>query len=150
MCNVVVFKCQCCSSSVLPLCRWWRFVGSETMLCSLNVYLEQSSFWVLMVFYRNYLWFSEQEEIAEGKNGRENISDLPFPHWICQPYVRPAWVTAIWFYNLYHVISSVLRGMYSKYFRSNICLELCHKIVDVNFTCVCTKLPCTISMYASV
>ncbi|XP_037545311.1 tRNA-dihydrouridine(16/17) synthase [NAD(P)(+)]-like [Nematolebias whitei] len=31
-----------------------------------------------------------QEEIAEGKNGRENVSDLPFPHWICQPYVRPA------------------------------------------------------------
>uniref|UniRef100_A0A3Q1G342 Dihydrouridine synthase 1-like (S. cerevisiae) n=1 Tax=Acanthochromis polyacanthus TaxID=80966 RepID=A0A3Q1G342_9TELE len=30
-----------------------------------------------------------QEEIAKGKDVEEKKSDLPFPHWICQPYVRP-------------------------------------------------------------
>ncbi|XP_040186721.1 tRNA-dihydrouridine(16/17) synthase [NAD(P)(+)]-like [Rana temporaria] len=30
-----------------------------------------------------------QEEMANKKEGDENTGDLPFPHWICQPYVRP-------------------------------------------------------------
>ncbi|KAI9515009.1 tRNA-dihydrouridine(16/17) synthase [NAD(P)(+)]-like protein, partial [Dissostichus eleginoides] len=30
-----------------------------------------------------------QEEIANGKGGEEKKSSLPFPHWICQPYIRP-------------------------------------------------------------
>ncbi|KAK5855689.1 hypothetical protein PBY51_007346 [Eleginops maclovinus] len=31
-----------------------------------------------------------QEEIANGKGGEEEKkSSLPFPHWICQPYIRP-------------------------------------------------------------
>lgn len=30
-----------------------------------------------------------QEEIARGKAAEEKESSLPFPHWICQPYVRP-------------------------------------------------------------
>ncbi|XP_040046138.2 tRNA-dihydrouridine(16/17) synthase [NAD(P)(+)]-like [Gasterosteus aculeatus] len=31
-----------------------------------------------------------QEEIAKGKDTEEKEGSLPFPHWICQPYVRPA------------------------------------------------------------
>ncbi|XP_030580794.1 tRNA-dihydrouridine(16/17) synthase [NAD(P)(+)]-like isoform X2 [Archocentrus centrarchus] len=30
-----------------------------------------------------------QEEIAKGKDAEDKESGLPFPHWICQPYVRP-------------------------------------------------------------
>uniref|UniRef100_A0A3Q4MIY2 Dihydrouridine synthase 1-like (S. cerevisiae) n=1 Tax=Neolamprologus brichardi TaxID=32507 RepID=A0A3Q4MIY2_NEOBR len=30
-----------------------------------------------------------QEEIAKGKDSEDKESGLPFPHWICQPYVRP-------------------------------------------------------------
>ncbi|KAM7386126.1 hypothetical protein PAMA_008982 [Pampus argenteus] len=30
-----------------------------------------------------------QEEIAKGKDVEEKESSLPFPHWICQPYIRP-------------------------------------------------------------
>ncbi|XP_010796095.1 tRNA-dihydrouridine(16/17) synthase [NAD(P)(+)]-like [Notothenia coriiceps] len=30
-----------------------------------------------------------QEEIANGNGGEEKKSSLPFPHWICQPYIRP-------------------------------------------------------------
>ncbi|KAK1877197.1 tRNA-dihydrouridine(16/17) synthase [NAD(P)(+)]-like [Dissostichus eleginoides] len=30
-----------------------------------------------------------QEEIANGKGAEEKKSSLPFPHWICQPYIRP-------------------------------------------------------------
>ncbi|MEQ2216519.1 hypothetical protein XENOCAPTIV_017570, partial [Xenoophorus captivus] len=34
--------------------------------------------------------FQHQEEISDGKDGDEKEGGLPFPHWICQPYVRPA------------------------------------------------------------
>lgn len=34
-----------------------------------------------------------QEEIARGTDA-ERRGELPFPHWICQPYVRPLWVAA--------------------------------------------------------
>uniref|UniRef100_A0A8C9ZA38 Dihydrouridine synthase 1-like (S. cerevisiae) n=1 Tax=Sander lucioperca TaxID=283035 RepID=A0A8C9ZA38_SANLU len=30
-----------------------------------------------------------QEEIAKGRDVEEKEGGLPFPHWICQPYVRP-------------------------------------------------------------
>ncbi|XP_029914524.1 tRNA-dihydrouridine(16/17) synthase [NAD(P)(+)]-like [Myripristis murdjan] len=30
-----------------------------------------------------------QEEIAKGKDVEQKEGTLPFPHWICQPYVRP-------------------------------------------------------------
>lgn len=36
------------------------------------------------------LYVCVQEEIAKGKDVEEKESGLPFPHWICQPYVRPA------------------------------------------------------------
>lgn len=35
-----------------------------------------------------------QEEIAQGKDVEKKDGGLPFPHWICQPYVRPPWVTS--------------------------------------------------------
>lgn len=34
-----------------------------------------------------------QEEIANQKEGEKPKEGLPFFHWICQPYIRPGWVT---------------------------------------------------------
>lgn len=36
-----------------------------------------------------------QEEIANQKEGEKPKEGLPFFHWICQPYIRPGWVTYI-------------------------------------------------------
>ncbi|KAJ8283926.1 hypothetical protein COCON_G00027760 [Conger conger] len=30
-----------------------------------------------------------QEEMDKGQEGQKSVNGLPFPHWICQPYVRP-------------------------------------------------------------
>lgn len=42
-----------------------------------------------IISVNNELKIKCQEEIANKKEGDETTGDLPFPHWICQPYVRP-------------------------------------------------------------
>ncbi|XP_077315001.1 tRNA-dihydrouridine(16/17) synthase [NAD(P)(+)]-like [Lithobates pipiens] len=42
-----------------------------------------------IIAVNNELKVKCQEEMANKKEGGENTGDLPFPHWICQPYVRP-------------------------------------------------------------
>lgn len=42
-----------------------------------------------IIAVNNELKVKCQEEMANKKEGDKNTGDLPFPHWICQPYVRP-------------------------------------------------------------
>ncbi|XP_075072880.1 tRNA-dihydrouridine(16/17) synthase [NAD(P)(+)]-like [Mixophyes fleayi] len=42
-----------------------------------------------IIAVNNELKLKCQEEISKSKEGEEVKGDLPFPHWICQPYVRP-------------------------------------------------------------
>lgn len=60
-------------------------------VCSWEEYITPSRK-VSFEFFGLFFVFS-QEEISRGKDGEEKESSLPLPHWICQPYVRPVWVT---------------------------------------------------------
>lgn len=83
---------MCFSSSVLVDSFFRLYVT-----VSLNFSLWFPGVWVSSVFSDNSgktdCNSMLQEEIANQKEGEKPKEGLPFFHWICQPYIRPGWVT---------------------------------------------------------